>query len=341
MSEADAPPTVLVTGACGMTGRAIVDMLLRRGERVRSLDLEPHPDPRVASIVGDVRDPTAAAAACAGVRTVHHTVAVVSQHPGKAALLDDVNVGGTRVMLRAAQAAGVERFVYTSSIDVVFSGAAIAGGDESLPYAERHLDDYGRSKADAERLVLAANGHAGMATIALRAAGIFGPGDRHRLPVVLRVVRGRRYLPLGPGTARFSHVYVDNVAHAHVLSGAQLALSHPAAGRAYFVTDHQPTNFFRFVEEYFLALGSDFRRPRLYVPFSVAWPLGAIVEVFYRLFGGWLPGDPVMTRYTAAAVCRDFWFVHVAARRDLGYEPIVTAEEAFARTLAWLRDVRD
>ena len=326
--------SVLVTGGCGMTGRALVDMLLARGERVRSLDLERHPDARVTSIVGDVRDPAAAARACLGVQTVHHTVAVVSQHPAKASLIEDVNVGGTRVMLAAARAAGVERFVFTSSIDVVFSGAAIAAGDESLPYAARFLDDYGRSKADAERLVLAANGN-GMATIALRAAGIFGPGDRHRLPILLRVVRRQGYLPLGPGSARFSHVYVDNVAHAHVLAGEQLGPTHPAAGKAYFVTDHAPENFFHFVEGYLRALG--FARPRVHVPFWFAWSLGASMEAVYRVLGRWFREDPVMTRYTAAAVCRDFWFVHDAARRDLGYRPIVSAEEAFARTLTWLR----
>jgi sterol-4alpha-carboxylate 3-dehydrogenase (decarboxylating) len=326
---------VLVTGGSGMTGRALVEMLLARGHEVRSLDLERHPDPRVTSIVGDVRDPKAAEAACAGVETVHHTVAMVTQHPRKSALIEDVNVGGTRVVLAAARAAGVQRFVFTSSIDVVFSGAAIAAGDESLPYAGRFLDDYARTKADAERLVLSANGQQGMATTSLRAAGIYGPGDRHRLPVLLRVVRRQGYVPLGPGDARFSHVFVDNVAHAHLLAGEQLSTAHPAAGKAYFITDHPPSNFFHFVEPYLEAFG--FRRPRMHVPFWLAWALGSIVERIYGALGGWLKEDPVMTRYTAAAVCRDFWFVSDGARRDFAYAPIVSAEEAFTRTLAWLR----
>lgn len=326
--------TVLVTGGAGMTGRAIVEQLLARGHAVRSLDLSPHPDPRVTSIVGDVRSPRAAAEACAGAETVHHTVAIVTQHPRKAALVEDVNVGGTRAVLAAARRAGVRRFVFTSSIDVVFSGAPIAAGDETLPYPARFLDDYARTKATAERAVLAASGH-GMTTIALRAAGIFGPGDRHRLPVLLRVARRQGYVPIGPGTARFSHVYVDNVAHAHVLAGEQLDARHPAAGQAYFITDHAPQNFFHFAEPYLAAYG--IRRPRVHVPFRLAWTLGTAVEGLYRGFGRWLPGDPVMTRYTAAAVCRDFWFVHDRARRDLAYAPIVDASEAFARTLAWLR----
>ena len=336
MATPRAPATVLVTGGCGMTGRALITMLRARGDQVRCLDVVAHPDLDVESVVGDVRDANAAAQACVGIETVHHTVAIVSQHPSKAAFINDVNVGGTRTMLAAARAAGVCRFVFTSSIDVVFSGAAIAAGDESLPYAKRYLDDYGRSKADAERLVLAANGADGLATVSLRAAGIFGPGDRHRLPVVLRIVRSSGYVPLGRRTARFSHVYVDNLAHANVLAGDQLTLDHVAAGRAYFVTDHAPQNFFRFVEPYLFALGA--RQARIFLPFFAAWGLGAAVEAVYHVFGRWIRQDPVMTRYSAAAVCRDFWFVHDGALRDFGYQPIVSEQEAFARTLRWLQE---
>ena len=338
-TENQAPRTTqhraLVTGGCGMTGRALIELLLQSGHAVRSLDLAAHPDPRVDSIVGDVRDPDAAARACEDVETVNHTVAIVSQHPNKKSFIEDVNVGGTRNLLAAARKAGVRRFVFTSSIDVVFSGAAIAAGDETLPYATRYLDDYGRSKAEAEQVVLAANGEGGMATVSLRAAGIFGPEDRHRLPVVLRVVRSNGYVPLGRRTARFSHVYVDNLAHAHRLAGEQLSLGHPAAGRAYFITDHEPQNFFRFVEPYLFAFGVG--PPRAYVPFPVAYALGSFIEGVYRVVGRWLRVDPVMTRYTAAAVCRDFWFVHDGATRDFGYQPIISAEDAQRRTLAWLQ----
>ena len=90
-----------------------------------------------------------------------------------------------------------------------------------------------------------------------------------------------------------------------------------------------------FAEPYLAAFG--IRRPRVHVPFWVAWTLGGAIERIYSVIGGWLPSDPVMTRYTAAAVCRDFWFVHEGARRDLSYAPIVSADVAFERTLAWLR----
>lgn len=324
---------VLITGGSGLLGRALVDHQRGLGHAVRVLDLEPHPDPAVESIVGDVCDPAAAARACEGVDRVFHTVAIVSQHPALEPRIEAVNVGGTDVLLAAAREAGVARFVFTSSIDVVFSGADIAAGDESLPYAHRFLDAYGRTKAEAERRVLAANGEGGMATVSLRAAGIFGPHDRNRLPVVLQHVRKNGFVTMGDGSARFSHVYVDNLVHAHHLAAERLSVDAPHAGRAYFITDHAPENFFDFIEPYLAAVG--IQRARMSVPRPVAWAAGCTVEAVSHLLGARLQTAPVITRYTVAAVCRDFWFEHHAATRDFGYAPIVDADTAQARTLAW------
>ena len=325
----------LVTGGCGLTGRALVARLLADGRRVRVLDLEPCDDAAVDVVTGDIRDPAAAARACVGVDTVYHTVAVVTQHPVKTPLVRSVNIDGTRVMLAAAQDAGVTRFVFTSSIDVVFDGRDIAAGDESLPYGRRFLDEYGRSKAEAEQLVLAANGQRGLTTVALRAAGIFGPHDRHRLPVALAHIRRNGYVPMGNRTARFSHVYVDNLVHAHALAARALTPEAPHAGRAYFITDHPAANFFVFLEPYLAAMGVG--PARFYLPRGAAWGVACAMEAIYAVFGRFIRTDPVITRYTVAAVCRDFWFVHDAATRDFGYQPVVSADEAFRQTLAWLQ----
>lgn len=70
----------------------------------------------------------------------------------------------------------------------------------------------------------------------------------------------------------------------------------------------------------------------------MAWAAACVVEGAYALFSRWITTGPVITRYTVAATCRDFWFTHSAATRDFGYQPIVTADEAYSRTLDWLRD---
>jgi nucleoside-diphosphate-sugar epimerase len=326
----------LVTGGVGLTGRALVTALLAAGRRVRVLDQRPHPDPRVESLVGDVRDPAAVGRAVVGVDTVFHTVAVVSQHPALARLIHDVNVGGTRLLLAASRAAGVPRFVFTSSIDVVFDGRPIADGDESLPYPRRYLDDYARSKALAEQEVLRAGDPRHFATCSLRAAGIFGAHDQHRFPVLIDFARRFGFFALGDGRARFSNVYVDNLAHAHVLAARALAPGSTIAGRAYFITDHAPVNFFDFATPYLAELG--IRRARFSMPEAAAWAAACSVEGLYAVAGRAIEAAPTLTRYAVAATCRDFWFNHAAARRDFGYEPVVSADDAYRRTLAWLRE---
>ena len=164
--------TALVTGSSGFLGAALCRLLVDMGEPVRGFDLVPSEDPRVENAVGDLRDPDALRWACAEVDVVFHAASVVSQELGKPRLLFDVNVTGTQNLVEAASRAGVPRFVFTSSIDVVFDGHAIADGDETRPYATKYLDYYGETKALAERLVLAANGLRGMATCSLRPAGI-------------------------------------------------------------------------------------------------------------------------------------------------------------------------
>jgi nucleoside-diphosphate-sugar epimerase len=329
-------PLDLVTGGTGLTGRSLVPALLAAGRQVRVLDLVAYPDSRVESVVGDVRDAALAERACQGVDTVFHTVALVSQHPGHAARLHDVNVGGTRVMLEASRRARVARFVFTSSMDVVFDGTAISNGDESIPYPAHFLDDYGHTKSLAEKAVLAANDPNGLATCSLRATGIFGPHDRNRFPVALDYIRRNGFISMGNGQARFSHVYVDNLAHAHVLAARALKPGSPVAGRAYFITDHEPRNFFDFIEPYFAELG--IKRSRFAMPASLAWLTACAVEGLYAVLGRFFQKQPLLTRYTVAATCRDFWFNHAAATRDFGYRPIVSADEAYTRTMAWFRD---
>src|SRR5439155_17724318 len=93
-----------------------------------------------------------------------------------------VNVGGTENLVRAAQQAGVKRFIYTASNSVVMGGQRIAGGDETLPYTDRFNDLYTETKVVAEKFVLSQNASpnsgAGLLTCSIRPSGIWGRGDQ-------------------------------------------------------------------------------------------------------------------------------------------------------------------
>src|SRR5262249_54032330 len=149
------------------------------------------------------------------------------------------NVVGTQNVLAACREHGVGRLVFTSSPSVVIGDHAVEGGDESLPYPRRYLAHYPRTKAEAERLVLAAN-RPGLATVALRPPIIWGPGDHHLIPRLLARARAGKLRQVGDGSNRVDVTYIDNAAAAHLRAADRLAPGSPVAGRAYFVSQGEP-----------------------------------------------------------------------------------------------------
>lgn len=331
---------ILVIGGAGMLGSALVEHLSAAGHTVRSFDrdLSSPAAEGVEVITGDIRSLEAVQSACAGMDAVIHTASLVNQTPGKSQLMDDINLGGTANVITACQDQGVPRLVYTSSVDVVFDGTPIHGGDETIPYPTHHLDHYGHTKMLAEQAVIAANGVRGLATCSLRSAGLYGPGDRHRFPQVIPLVQTSGKLTrIGDGRSCFNHVFIENMAYAHRLAAEQLSLDAPCAGQCYFITEGEPSNFFAFFEPYLKALNIPYTHSS--IPDALAMLLARLSEAIYHLSPPSLRRAPLITRYAVAATGRDFWFASDKAARDLGYTPPVSQQEAFERTLAWAKKI--
>lgn len=263
--SADAP-LVLVTGGCGYSGKWLVRRLLNEGYRVRAGDVRPPPpadpsspqtsfDARAEFVLLDVTNKAQVAAACAGVSAVFHVGALVpfnlSRSYNREALLR-VNVEGTRNMLEASRAAGASAFVLCSSTGVVFTGRDIAAGDETMPLPAdgKWNDDYSESKARAEMLVLAANDPAGgFRTAAIRPNGIWGPGEQHHTPKLLKMAQlGSAVVSFDGATALTDFTHRDNLCEGFVLALRHLtheasgkppatASGKPVAGRVFYVTD--------------------------------------------------------------------------------------------------------
>jgi nucleoside-diphosphate-sugar epimerase len=158
---------------------------------------------------------------------------------------------------------------------------------------------------------------------------MYGPRDRYHLGNVIRMARRGRFVRLGDGTARFSHVYSENAAFAHLLAAERLRPGSPVAGQVYFIADHYPAiNLFDFMEPFLLAL--DLPLPRRRIPYAAAMVLAAIAEA--------LAPRSSFSRFAVIQTCVDHTFVDGKAARELGYWPIISKEEAFRRTVAWLRN---
>lgn len=353
-------PVVLVTGGAGFLGRFLVGELQRReGEgrlapsEIRVFDLNPcdfeDPD-RVVFTRGDVRAYDGLRAAFEGVDVVFHCAALVDwgQHPGS--LVEAVNVDGTRNVIRAAAEAGVRVLVCTSSEDVVYDGSTVVDGDETIPYPKRYGSTYCRTKAEAEQAALSANGMKRnsvgvgaddgepLRTAAIRPCSIFGEGDEFHIGSLIKMARTGTLVRVGDPKARYQPVYVGNVAYAHVLAAeALLRGDEKVAGEAYFITDVPAANFFDFLEPFVEAAGYRVYPRWVRVPGPVMYGVACVVEAVTWLLRPVVRLAPVVSRFAVDYMCHDYTFVSHKARRDLGYVPLYSEEEAVARTMAHYR----
>jgi nucleoside-diphosphate-sugar epimerase len=245
-----------------------------------------------------------------------------------------VNVDGTRSVLEAVRAAGVRRLVYTSTPSVVGYAHDVDNGGPDLPYAAIHEGAYPESKAEAERLVLAANGSR-VATVVVRPHLIVGPGDHQMMPrVVQRAAQGRLRI-IGDGRNRVDLTYIDNAAWAH-LDAADALTGHGAAcaGKAYFISNGQPVLLWEWLNRLLQDLGLPPVTRSLSL--QTARVAATAAEMLWRAFR--VRGEPPITRFLASALARSHWYDLEPARRDLGYRIRVPMEEATRRTARWLAE---
>lgn len=331
---------ILVTGGSGFVGANLVTTLLDRGFAVRSFDRAPSPlpaHPRLEVLEGDICDPDSVAAAVDGVDTVFHTAAIIDLMGGSSVTEEyrqrsyAVNVTGTENLVRAAQAAGVKRFVYTASNSVVMGGKRIKNGDETLPYTERFNDLYTETKVVAEKFVLSQNGVDGLLTCSIRPSGIWGPGDQTMFRKVFEnVLAGNLKVLVGNRRVKLDNSYVHNLIHGFILAAQHLVPGGSAPGQAYFINDGEPINMFEFSRPVLEACGQPY--PRIRVPGRLVWLAVTVWQWLHFRFGA---PKPLIEPLGVERVILDNYFSIAKAQRDLGYRPLYTTDEAMAECLPY------
>ncbi len=325
-------PRILVTGGGGFLGGAIVNRLLKRGDRVRSLSRNFYPELEtkgVEQIQGDISDLAVVKNACAHTDIVFH-VAAKPPPWGKYDAYYRTNVVGTENVIESCKRQQVGRLVYTSTPSVVFDGTDMEGADESLPYPAKYTADYPRTKALAEQKVLAAADD-NLRTVSLRPHQIWGPGDPHFVPRL--IARARELKQIGSGKNLVDTTYIDNAADAHVLAADRLMEDPAISGNTYFISQDEPIPVWDMINAILKAAGLEPISGS--VSYTAAWTIGAVLEFFYRTFN--IAGEPKMTRFLADAVAKSHWFDISAAKRDLGYSPTVSTREGLRRLADWLQ----
>jgi nucleoside-diphosphate-sugar epimerase len=326
--------SVLVTGGGGFVGSALVRMLLDRGYEVRVLGRREYDHIRELGVhchVGDIAVGETLRDAFSGIDTVFHTAAKAGIW-GRWEDYRDSNIVGTKNVIENCLFSGIKRLVYTSTPSVVFDSGDICGGDESLSYPQKFLCNYARSKVEAEKLVLEADSEV-LHTCAIRPHLVWGPGDPHLIPRLLERGREGSLKIVGNGENMVDISYVDNVAYGHILAGEMLGKSSKIRGQAYFIGQERPVKLYHWINGLYKELGIAPVERR--VPFSLAFAVGACLEVVYKL--GAIEKEPKMTRFLALQLARSHYFSHARAAADFGYKPLVTLEEGQRRLIDWVR----
>ena len=322
----------LVTGGGGFLGGAIVNLLLFKGVSVRSFSRGDYPRLTklgVECFRGDLNDKEAAAAACEGRDTVFHTAAKVGMWGGYADF-HETNVSGTANLLAAAKAAGVSRFIFTSSPSVIFAGGDVEGWDETAPYPARFDSYYAETKAKAEQLVLVANSPQ-FPTVALRPHLVWGPGHDHLISGIVAKGRAGKIRRIGDFNKLIDTTYIDDAAAAHWLAAEKLSPGASCAGEAYFISQGDPRPNWDIINMILAAAGTG--PVKRTIPYGPAFAAAAALEAAWRLAR--IETEPPLTRFVLQQLTTAHWFDISAARRDLAYAPGVTIEQGMKRLHEW------
>jgi nucleoside-diphosphate-sugar epimerase len=318
--------TVLITGATGQVGNAIARRLAADGAEPRALVRSPErakalPD-GAQPVFGDVTDADSLRAALDGCATVYHSAGIPEQWRKDTDEFARVNVEGTRNVVEAALAAGVERFVYTSTDDVLV-GPPGAQFDESVINQKPGETPYQRSKQEADRIVTAALDR-GLPAVFLHPAGLYGPAPflvkgLNDLLMELAKRKTPMLLPGGMGVA-----FSEDVADGHVRAAAQAPV-----GARYILAES-----FQSLTDIARAVAASEPRakvPRV-MPLGVARAVSMAGEGVARVTGR----PPLISRSVLLFLERGSRPSGERARAELGWSPTPFAT-GVERTLAYFR----
>lgn len=323
--------TAFVTGGSGFVGRRLIRDLVARGCKVRALARSPRATDIVRDlgadpVPGDLAATEAMAEAMRGCATVFHAAAKVALW-GEWQRFERATVEGTANVVAAARASGVACLVHVGTEAVLADGRPIVNADETTPIPANPNGHYPKSKALAERLVLAANSPT-LRTVVVRPRLIWGEGDTVLLPPLTTAMKAGLWIWFGDRAHRTSTCNVANVVH-----GLLLAAERGRGGEAYFITDGPPVEFESFITR--LVATQGVTPPRFTAPIWVADAIAWASEAAWPVVGRLLAPEPPVPKTAVNLFFREVTVNDAKARRELGYAPVVTIDEgleALART---------
>jgi UDP-glucose 4-epimerase len=325
-------PLILVTGATGAIGPALVCMLNQAGYRVRTLSLD-HPPAdcwpdKVEKRLGDVTNPMDVQSAMQGVDAVVHLAALLhifDPPPHLRQKYEKINIGGTAQVVEAAVRADVKRILFFSTIAVYGDSQGRVLNEETPPSPKTF---YEKTKLEAERIVLGAKQATGspVGTV-LRLAAVYGSRIKGNYRRLVQALAHGRFIPIGTGQNRRTLIYEQDVAQAAVLAAGHAS----AGGKIYNVSDGQ----FHTLGEIIGVICESLDRnpPHLSLPIGpVRWMAGILEDV-----AGIVKLKSPIGRATVDKYTEDIAVSSERIQRELGFIPRYNLSAGWRETIQEMR----
>ncbi len=323
---------ILVTGATGHIGNVLVRALLESGKKVRAMilpgeDRTPLRGLKVEIVEGNVLDPASLSHAMEGASDVFHLAGIISILPGKNDLVRQVNVQGTKNILKIAVEKRVRRLVYTSSIHAITRVPQGVVVNEEYPFDPCNCSgEYDRSKAEASLAVLDAVLE-GLDAVIACPTGVIGPFDYRRSEMGQFILGCMRRKTQWWVDGAYDFVDVRDVARGLILAWEK--------GRR---------------AEYYILSGEQVSLPRLakivgeisgnrLSGIRVPLPIARLAAFFAPMYARLAKTRPLLTPYSLGTVLSNSKISHAKARNELGYSPRAI-RESIADTIRWFRENR-
>lgn len=318
---ADPPKRVLVTGAAGFIGRALVERFRALGSEVRGVDLIETGDETHRR--ADLTAPGDWQSHAEGCDLVVHTAAVVGMYSSREGYWE-TNVAAARHVLDAAIAGGAKRFVHLSSI--VVHGFDFEGEvNERTPVRPNGVH-YVDTKIASEQVVLEAHSEGEIPCTIVRPGDVYGPGSRPWTTEPVRLLKAKQLILPDGGRGVHSPVYVDDL-----VDGIVRAATTPAAeGRVFILTGAETPTIGEFFGHYCRMLGID--GPRT-APTRVVREVARAMDLAAKVRGRRSEATPAAIDYFNR---RGSYSIE-RARESLGYEPAHDLDAGMEKTEEWLR----
>jgi nucleoside-diphosphate-sugar epimerase len=318
---------IFLTGASGFIGTATARMLLKQGHTVYAMSRSEASDKAIdatGSIPIRCQLNEVTIEHLQQSEIVIHAAAMVESWGDKKEFWN-TNVEGTRQLATIAKTAGVKKFIHISTEAVLWTGKNLIDIDERTPYSTSTSYQYGETKREAEKLVVAANETGLFETIVVRPRLVWGPEDKTILPAAIAMYKKGHFTWINKGQAKTSSSHIYNV-----VEGIRLAIEKGKGGQIYFITDDEISTLNNFFTTLFSTQGIIIKAGSM--PAWLVNGAASIVEPIWKLLG--IKSAPPITKTAAYLMSCDCTIRNDKAKQELGYQPVITVEEGIKELAA-------